>query len=215
MAKYSKKEFAGLCKQATNYLSVQIKRGKVIVENDEIDDQHPINKSYLEKIYGRLDFVPKSTANTPVKPETPNPSTSQHLTDDEIKKALELCGGMDYPTLERIYKFLQGEKLKSDIEKNKIDLEKKRGEVIPVGPVENLVFQYKQYVLTQMKIGFEKSLIEIGHKYSITSEDLAAYRGNNTKILNDAIAAASDTFVMDFEKNLSSFSIRKNVGEHG
>ena len=122
---------------------------------------------------------------------------------------------MDYPTLERLYKYLQGEKLKGDIEKNKIDIEKKRGEVIPVSPIESLVYQALQYVLTQMKIAYEKSLIEIAHKYEIPAEDIAAYRGNNITLLNNAVASANSLFIGDLGKNLSAFTVKKSIGEHG
>ena len=218
MARHSKKEFAQLCKQETKYLSVQISRGKVYVENDEIDDKHPTNKAYLEKIYGRMDFVPK---DQPEQQKKHSPSTDavtsklSDLSDDDIKAALENTKGMDYPTLERLYKYLQGEKLKGDIEKNKIDIEKKRGEVIPVSPIESLVYQALQYVLTQMKIAYEKSLIEIAHKYEIPAEDIAAYRGNNITLLNNAVASANSLFIGDLGKNLSAFTVKKSIGEHG
>lgn len=228
MAKYSKKEFADLCGVGTNYLSVVIGRHKVVVDADgQIDTANDKNRLYLEKIYGRMDLVPPKgvVAATTVAPNEgtaksiPLPvlpaGNKKDLTDEELKDALAACGGMTYEQLERVYKFLQGEKLKSDIEKNRIEIQKKRGEVVPVSPIEQLVFQFKQHTLTQQKIAYQAFLNEIGHKYSITAEDMGYYKGFFIKQLNISVAEASESFTMQLEATLKEFSVRKRVGEHG
>lgn len=219
MALYTKKEFAELCKQATNYLSVNIKRGKVICVDDKIDSENLTNKLYLEKIYGRMDFVPGLPVKPTVQPQLPifSPKGADKdedpLSDEDMEKIKALYGGMDYPTLEKIYKYRQGEKLKSDIEKNGIEVQKKKGELIPAAPIVDIVFQLKQYWITHSKIAFEKALMEIGHKYELTSEDLAYFRGNNTKLINDAMVASSQEFKNNLDGILFQYSTKRGVGE--
>ena len=229
MAKYSKKEFAELCKFGTNRLSVEISRRKVVVDADgTIDSANDKNKLFLEKIYGRMDLVPgkggaiqlpPANAVAPAGNVIPLPPSAtgnkKELTDEELKDALAMCGGMTYEQLEKVYKYLQGEKLKSDIAKNNIELQKRRGEVVPVSPIESLVFQFKQHTLTQQKITYQGFLNEIAHKYSITAEDMAYYKGYFIKQLNISVSEASENFKANLEATLKELAIRKRVGEHG
>jgi hypothetical protein len=112
-------------------------------------------------------------------------------------------------------KALDIDKITEEIKLLRIKHEKAIGEVIPVAPMEPLVYQYQQYILTQNRIAFEKFLILIGHKNDISGEDMADYRGKYIVLLNNAISEANSLFRGDLGKHLSEFTVKKSIGEHG
>lgn len=218
MALYTKKEFAALCKQATNYLSVQIGRHKVIVENDKINSENLTNKLYLEKIYGRMDFVPTEAAK-PVKsqqiPLIPPSDPDNPLTPQEAAKIAELYGNMEYVTLEKIYKFRQGEKLKSEIEKNGIDIQKKKGEVIPSELIAPVFVQHNQSFLTAFKNASEQILTEYGQIKKFTAEEMAFMRGRLTVAINEGMRSAEELTSKSISNIVKDFAAKRGVGERG
>lgn len=217
MALLSKKEFAQLCMWETKQLSVYIGRGQVVVRGDKmIDTNEDKNVAFLEK-YGYSKAVLATPAEPkPEKAKEPPRQAPQLVTvdlGDGEQSTIDLSNIPSYQDSERLLKYLDTEKRQKEIEKLQLDIEKKQGEVIPVAPIEQLVFQFKQYTLTQGKIAYEKFLTEIGHKYSITPDDLAYYRGFFIKQLNTATTEATEAFNRDMDIVLNEFSVKKGVGE--
>lgn len=207
MPLYSKKDFAALVGIEPKHVSTMKARGKIVYADDPkfIDSADPINKVFIEERAlvmakeGKTVQMPKAgMPAVPGKTDKKEPADKDDIYRFEIKRKENEVAIQNL-----------------EIAKRRIDIEKKQGDVIPVAPIAGLVFQFKQYMLTFMSSAFERALIELGHKYTITSEDIAHYRGVNKKLLNDAVATASSTFVGDFNKNLSEFSSLKGVGEHG
>jgi hypothetical protein len=232
MAEYSREEFAKLCGQTKSYQAVYIKRGKIKVQEkvtatgtvEVIDSNDAANTLYLEKIYGRMDLVPGAAlkpANSIVIPlvapvgagGNSGAGGADGLSDEEIKKALEHCGGMNYQELEKVYKYLQGEKLKSDIEKNKIDIQKKKGEVIPAELISPLFVQHSQSFLQAFKNVAENILTEYALIKKFTVPEIADMRGRMIIAINKGMTDADALTASSVSGIVKEFAQKRGVGE--
>ncbi len=223
MAIYTKKEFAELCKQGTNYLSVQIKRGKLILSADgKIDTADSINKSYLEKIYGRMDFVPdpkkEAVRLSSIKTEKPEPPSDEEGESDEevaIDSLLnsENRSNLSYPELERIYKYLQGKKIEKDIEKNQLDIEKKKGVVVPSELIKPVFLQHNQFILTEFKNTADEIIRRIAKKKDLNVNEMAEIRGEMVQCINEAVNKAIAASTKNIVNIITDFSDKRGVGE--
>jgi len=223
MALYDKKEFAELCKVNTRYLSVQISRGKVILDkHDKIDTENSVNKFYVEKIYGRMDLVPKKpfTAAKPAKPIAKVLSDEEDQEDDEdVELTMEDLladpnrKNLDYPELERIYKFLQGKKIEKDIEKNQLEIEKKKGIVVPSELIKPVFLQHNQFIVTEFKNAADEVIRIISKKKSLSVNEQAEIRGELVKTINESINKATLASIKNVTNLITDFSDKRGVGE--
>lgn len=231
MAYLTKKEFAEQTVGTTRQLAVYIKRGKVVVRKDDlIDTNNATNKAFIAK-YGigpvGKGGIPKY--DEPVVEITDDPDNTHTVTlGDLIEKVKRESAAEDAEIMEeegerllpvqlsqKKYQHYLADKTKKAAALDDLKIQKLKGEVIPVGPVETLVFQFKQYSLTQMKIALEKILGEFAHKYKVSPEDLAYYRGLGVKALNEATRQATDDFVKGFDIKLNEYTSKRARGERG
>jgi hypothetical protein len=220
MALLTKKEFAGLCGQSTKWLASYLGRGKAVAgESGMLDTDNPLNKAFLEKhgkVVATVENKPKpERVNLPPMPVGAVPDYPDEDYTGDDAGALSLFDGK-IPALhvsERKLKHLDTVKRAKEIARLELDIEKKRGEVVPVDPIEVLVFKYKQTILTQMKLCYEAFLNEISHKYTIAGDDMAQYRNYFITHLNSSVVAADDNFLKELDVTLNEFSVKKGIGE--
>jgi hypothetical protein len=229
MAILTKKSFANQCEIETKYLSVDISRGKVVVNADGmIDTTEPKNQIYIQKkLMGKE--PPQLSSPEPTKPKIEKisvprgnvapqqPKASMQLpegiTEGEVNTALQMIEGMDYQQLEMLYKYLQGEKLKTDIEKNKIEIEKKMGVVVPSEPLIPIVKQHNHFILQEQKNADEELLLAMAHKYDIAPSDTAYLRGEWIRLRNDAVTKATNLTVKAIVDVINDYSEKRGVGQ--
>jgi hypothetical protein len=219
MAILTKKSFATLCEIETKYLSVDISRGKVVVNDDGmIDTTEPKNQIYIQKkLMGR---EPKEIIEKPIAPKLKVPKEGKPVEQKlplpdgiDVEDAKQMIEGMDYSQLEMLYKFLQSEKLKTDIEKNNIDIAKKRGEVVPSEPLIPIVKQHNQSILQEQKNADEEMLLAMTHRYDIAPVDTAWLRGEWIRLRNDAVTKATDRTIKAIGDMVYDYSEKRGVGE--
>jgi hypothetical protein len=206
MALLSRKEFEAMCGLKGKHFSTYKNRGKIVVlENGMIDTADALNASFIQKTATHISQLPPEPI-TEAKP-------FQLTLPDGAGTTVDLTRIPAYSTSETLLKYLDTQKREEEIKKLRLDLEKKRGEVVPVEPLDHLIFRFKQYILTQQKITNEAFLNEVTHKYTVTPEDMAYFRGFFIKGLNAAITEATEAFLRDLDTVLSEFSVKKSVGE--
>lgn len=207
MPLYNKKGFSSLTGINNKDISIYKRRQKIvytIIEGKEmIDSDDPINQAFIEE---RTIAMAKKGKPVQAKIDAPIAGNRQEKKEGEP-------GGSNIYDLVEEKKALDVEIAKREIIKRDMDIEKKRGEVIPVSPIENIVFKYKQYLITQQKIAYEAFLNEIGQKYAMVGEDIAYYRGRFIKGINNSFTTADTDFTNNLELILQDFSIKRGVGE--
>lgn len=229
MAIITKKSFANQCEIETKYLSVDISRGKVIVNEDGmIDTTNPKNQIYIQKklmgkepnlisapelIKPKAEKVVVPRGNVAPTPPKASMQLPDGMTEGEVSTALQMIEGMDYQQLEMLYKYLQGEKLKTDIEKNKIEIEKKMGVVVPSEPLIPIVKQHNHFILQEQKNADEELLLAMAHKYDIAPSDTAYLRGEWIRLRNDAVTKATNLTVKAIGDVINDYSEKRGVGQ--
>ncbi len=212
MALLSKREFAASTGQNTKTLATYIGRKKVIVnKKGQIDTNNEVNKTFIAmKAWRKMDKSMPADAAAAIENESPAinlPKIRSKKTDSD--EDYELIP--DIITSEKRYKHALAQKTEAQHELDLLKIEKLKGDVIPSGPIEQIVYQRQKYWVDHAKIAFEKALMEISHKYELTSEDMAYYRGQNTKLINDAVLSSAMEFSNNLTNIISEFTVKKGV----
>lgn len=212
MALHSKKQFADLCGIATNNLSVQIARGKVIVVNDLIDDTLEKNKSFFEKRASKKPANSNQSASIEI-------NTSKITTESIVKPPQNLneliapSENQSYTESERQLKYLDTLKRAAEIEKLSLDVAKKKGEVIPSELVKPVFLQHNQSIITEFKNVTDEVIRMFAKKKSLSVNEVAEITGELTSCINNAMNKATTATVNAIDSIVNDFAEKKGVGE--
>jgi hypothetical protein len=200
MALLTKAKFASLANMASRKLAIYIQRRKVVVDADSgmIDPADQTNVAFLEKHGG---------VNREVRIK-PSVSIEDDAIDESDPETAE-DGLMSLSESQREYQHWKAVKQQTLAELDKLKILKLKGDVIPTEPIEGLIFHFKQAVLTQNKITLQAFLSEIGHKYDITPDDMAHYKGYYVNLLNRSAEEANQTFIDGLGSVLAEYSVKK------
>lgn len=194
-----KKEFSKLCGKPVNKLWTYIDRGKIILLGDgKLDTNDPRNKAFLEKWAARTDI--KTEIQTPTVIESKIPEQSE---------------GQSYTESERQLKYLDTIKRQKEIEKLEIEIQKKKGEVVPSELIKPVFLQHNQSIITEFKNATDEIIRIFSKKRSLTVEEVAEIKGETTETINNAINKATFSTIKAVESIVSEHQDKKNVGEHG
>jgi len=195
MALYTRIEFCQKCNLTSGNLSNYIKRGQVVINDATqlIDDKQPTNILFVNRRIG------KGTANAPApepatltpkkrstrsrkkaKPKKKKIATNRDdFEEDEMSEEIEAEDDIAKSIIESEVKLKKFKAHNAELDNllKQQELDKKLGKVIPSEPIIPVIKQHNMAILTAMKNAFEAILAEICHKYEISSEDMAAYRG--------------------------------------
>lgn len=211
MALHTKKQFCELCKFAPRELSVYKKRGKVIIENDFIDDTNPINQEFIFKRQQQLE---KSNQVSPVVPElkviqSPPPQ-------NKIKKTIsvgDLETQLSWKELDSAKKSLDIEKITEEIEILKVKKDKLHGAVIPTEIVKIIFGQQFKSITAAFHNGADNYLVELAKLKDLNREEMAIIRGKLIEIINKAVNDSVDESKKMIKNIVSEYSEKKDVGE--
>lgn len=213
MALHLKADFAKLCGLTTGNLTNYIKRGKVLMSGDYVDDSVPINKDFLEKRKGSVPPpAPKLHMIRPDPGPVEIPNTGED--DDDSGFGEDGEGESGYLLDRKLLKKKIG-KLEVDTRLQELKEEKMRGELIPVDLVKNLFRTHTQSIVTSMKDGIDELLINFSVEARLRGDQVAGLRGKIVGILNNGV----DKSVVITQKNMRSIvnqvKVKRDVGEHG
>jgi hypothetical protein len=207
MAFITKTEFAELCGVELNALSVYIKRNKVVVVDNLIDPENPINKVYKDK--QALNKQKKNPDVLAVDTQQAAPAAKNAAP----AHAVELDGANGFQ-LNNIKTIQQIEKLKEEIEKLRIGNAKLQGEVIPTELATTATIQLAKELGTAHKNWAENFLLRIAQRYKLKNEDVAAERGEMIKCINSATDGGIETAVKNLDTIVNDYAIKRAIGEH-
>ena len=191
MSKHSKKEFADLCGIKTKVLSVYIGRAQVIVDDDgQIDDTNAVNGLFLAN---RKKSVRKEPRVKKEKQEK-HPSALSEKIDSKLN--LDIV------------------KRQNEIDLQTIEIQKKRGELVPVEGIRSLLIVHSEAIKTAYIDGSESLLLRISQRKQLTNSESVELRKELAEIVNKAI----DESISASKKTLLSvtqdFMRKRGVGQH-
>lgn len=190
-----------MCGMESNALSVYINpsRGQVIVnEANYIDTDDPVNDMFLKKRIAKGKAQPMTLSSPAFIPK----SSFKGLEDIP-----------SYEESEQRTKYFDSLKREKEVEKLKIEIEKKRGEVIPSELIKPVFTQHNTSLLTTFKNATDHILIEFAKIKDMNPQEIAQMRGIMTGAINEGIMAANASTEKQLENIISEYSEKRGVGE--
>lgn len=226
MALISKREFAASMgmdydlQSVRSGISMNIKRGKIVETDGDIDDSHPMNVTYFLKhkkdvAEQKEEVKPKSVVNKEVKAEKKKvvEKNQWHEPPETKQKKSQDKNTTDLYNLEVQVKKA---KIEKDIsEKRMMDLreQKLRGELVPVELVTQLFASFSKSVFSVQKNTSEKIIANIARRFKFTEEQLAEIRGDLVLELNSGAQSTIDATKKELKPIVKSFSEKRGIGQ--
>lgn len=211
MAFLSKREFASVCSITTKDLAVYIRRTKIIVKNDQIDTNDPVNAAFLEK-------KKRSPGETIASGTNSSTNVSKPETTDFIPESTPLenvvpSAGQSLKESERQLKYYDTVKRRKEIEKLSIEIQKKRGEVIPSELVKPVFVQHNQSILSEFKNAADEVVLIFSKKRSLSVNEIAEVKGELVDCINSAIAKAIVASLKSVDSIVQEHTLKRGVGQ--
>lgn len=194
------KDFAELCDMPVKNIYTYIHRGQVVLgKNDEVDPDLPQNKTFLLK---RKSKQPKQPAKEKVK---------VLASDDDENDDSEETMPLDKST--ELLQYRKALKAGLEIAKLELDIQKKRGEVIPSELIPPVILQHNQSIITAMKNEFDEWLRNHAKKYDLGTNEIAEIRTQAVGWINNGMTKATAMSVRAVENIVRDYQEKRGVGE--
>lgn len=200
MPLYTKKQFAETCSVSEQYVNEYIKRGKIVIDGELIDDSILPNSTFIRK---------RLQKNSEPSPKEKINNSEQSQPETKIGRRVVSSDSSDYP-LSPI-DVLKGKNLEIRNRLLEEKINKILGESIPLAEAQ----QAGQTSFKNCAIAFrnilEKRLTRWSKKF--TPEEMAKERSETLRELNQAINNAVDESKKSIAEIISISSNKKEVGE--
>ena len=203
MAVYNLKEFAALCKMTTGNLSNIIKRGKVIVKNNTIDDSIADNRDFLQKRKDYPDKELKVEKVLTVEKVIKTPNSSSKDSEGEINNY----------QLDRKLKAQDLKKREAETRLLNLKEEKIRGEHIPTELVRSLIIHLSQSFVTGFKNGLEDFITVVAKAKGMNVNEIAEARGELTRVINNTVNKSVESAKKSVDSIVSEYAEKRSAGE--
>lgn len=196
MSLHTKSQFAKLTGKKAAHVTMNVKRGKIILSGDYIDDTIPQNKNLMNRwIKQTQKKIQKGLESTEIKTEAP-----KGIEEPKIQHENSFEGGLD-----AIKKQAEIDFKKAQIEKTNLQNQKLRGEAIPTDMVKNTVSVLGHSFQSSYKNGAEALIMDFCHKMKASAKVQAEMKGKLIKLINksheNAITEAKKTIESIVDQN--------------
>lgn len=214
MAKYKQIEFAELCGIKRGQVSVYVGRGKLIVEDELLDENNPINRAFIEKCQIKQISKNPSASNSSQPAVSITESKAVSRTGKKDKIGRKSGGDSSYAQLLKEMNELKNEKLLEEIELLKKRNMKMDGESIPTAAVISVIsFFGKSYTDGTLQL-MDNFLNQVSARKSLTASEHAEFRGIIIKGINEVATRTNKESKKNISNIIKEVSISRGVGEH-
>lgn len=190
MAFLKKSEYAKLCGLTTSNITTYVKRGKVIMSGDLIDDADPNNKSFLEyrNSINAEKAPPVTLARAGVTESTDNITT----TPPEKKKpnTRSTSETVEQQSLFKVQKRAATDKLHIETKLKTLEYNRKLAKLIPTELMSSIIQELGKSFISTYRDGADQFLTQISHKKKLKVKEQAELKGELIDIINDAHSKA-------------------------
>jgi len=212
---YSRKEFGKQCGVTAAYISVNIKRKKIVLDKaGNVDTGNEVNQFFMEtRVAVNEGTAPKlkpgNKKKTKAKPKSSkeSPVIEMHE-EDNIQSA-----GTNKYNLDVIAKELEIEKKTEEIELLKIRKEKAKGEVIPTDLVLSVFAQHFKSITNAFYQAADNLAVEMAKEAGKGREMVIKIRGKLVKEVNSAVETSQKESKKELKHIVSEYSMTRGVGE--
>lgn len=225
MALLTAKEIAQRIGMAPKQIYTYRDRGKLVVgERGLYDTAHPTNAAFLSKYVSK--FETKQEIQSILDENTddgdePQPAKQPAAKKKKDKKEDDTTE--DDPTKGFSLRLLTAELLKKErsaeqaqllLQKTQLELDKKRGEVVPSAAVTPLFQSHNRNIIFEFKNFTDELLRQLASAHDINLEEQAKWRKYLTDGINKAISKSVDSTIAQLDDIISEFAVKRGVGEH-
>jgi hypothetical protein len=218
MALHTKKDFAKIAGVELKDLYIYIKRGKVSLTGDYINDTDDVNNLFLERRKSK-EKTPSAQKESKIKPAKPIISNSEieDGLNNENNKEEELekdRSKWSLTQLEKEKKLADLIKVEADTVHRQLQIDKITGSSIPTDLVKGIISVLSKSFISHFKDGGESLIISISKTKGLTGKETAELRGEFIKIINIASNKSVSHARKDMKVISDNYSEKREVGEH-
>ena len=226
MALLTAKEIAQRIGMAPKQVYTYRERGKLVVgERGLYDTAHPTNAAFLGKYVTKFETKQEiqSILDESTDDEDDEPQTAKQPATKKKKSKKEDDKEEDDPTKGFSLRLLTAELLKKErsaeqaqllLQKTQLELDKKRGEVVPSAAVTPLFQAHNRNIIFEFKNFTDELLRQIASSHDINLEEQAKWRKFLTDGINRALSKSVDNTIAQLDDIISEFAVKRGVGEH-
>jgi hypothetical protein len=213
MALYTRKDWGLMCGLSAGNLSNYIKRGKVLLTGELIDDSKPENEDFLKKFTEKKEEKYKDLGiNTgEISNEAPKSTKKEPVQRSKTTNEGEGEGGF---SLDRRLKAQELKKKEAETRLLNLKEEKIRGEHIPTELVRSIIIQQSQSFITAFKNGVEDFITIVAKAKGMNVNEVAEARGELTKVINLTANKAVEVAKKGIDNIVGEYAVKRDVGEH-
>jgi hypothetical protein len=233
MAFYLRSQFAELCGVSKAEVSMNIKRGKIILSGDYVDDSIRSNAEFIEKWQIKRglkivsakepepvavlkptsepipEAVPAPLPNRIPKIEPPKPRPAPKSPNIQPPNEFMYAGNQ----LDAQIKSVELERKLEDLEIAKLKRQKMAGESMPTDLVKNTISVYSRSVSRSFNNAADNLLVEFQTMADISREQVSVMRGKLNAIVNKAINDAYENAIDMVDNIVDEYSETRGKGE--
>jgi hypothetical protein len=233
MAFYLRSQFAELCGLSKAEVSMNIKRGKIILSGDYVDDSIRSNAEFIEKWQIKRglkivsakepepvavlkstsepipDAVPAPLPNRIPKIEPPKPRPAPKSPNIQPPNEFMYAGNQ----IDAQIKTVELERKLEDLEIAKLKRQKMAGESMPTDLVKNTISVYSRSVSRSFNNAADNLLVEFQTMADISREQVSLMRGKLNAIVNKAINDAYENAIDMVDNIVDEYSETRGKGE--
>lgn len=196
---YKRAELAKLLGVSNAHISMAVKRGKLILNDEKkIDDSEPVNADWItaqmESKLGKFPEMQEKFEKADVSNKSKGAIRSKHELELEQKK-------------------LDIEKRKEEIKKLRIQREKLEAKVIPADLVRDIFRRNGKAITSAFSQELEKYLTILSDKVDISSKQLAEMREQIVTSTNKAISEGVEQSIVEVKDLVDEYSETRGKGE--
>jgi hypothetical protein len=213
MALHTRKDWGLMCGLSAGNLSNYIKRGKVILTGELIDDSKPENIDFLQKFSGRKQEKSNESEQKPreISEDNKNSTKKEIIQRQKPTNEAEVEGGY---SLDRKLKAQELKKKEAETRLLNLKEEKIRGEHIPTELVRSIVILQSQSFVTAFKNGLEDFITIVAKAKGMNVNEVAEARGELIRVINLTANKAVEQAKKGIDNIVGEYAVKREVGEH-
>lgn len=212
MALYKKSQLAELLGKKTAWVSTYVRRGKLTMRGDWIDDTIEENSRFIEKwLAKKVETDNDLSLNIP---KTPKPEQKKYPDPEVPLERVNNIPPQELPnfnSLERIKDATEIRRKESVIALNELRARKMRGELLPADIVMNLFIMLAQQFQSNYKNGANHMIMEISHKAKLPAEVTSEMRTLLTSTINNSHKSAVSQTKKQLETLIADLTEQSNA----
>ena len=224
MALLTAKEIAQRIGMAPKQVYTYRTRGVLVVgERGLYDTAHPTNAAFLNKYITKFEtkqeiqsILDESTDDDDEPQVAKQPATKKKKDKKEDNKEEDPTEGfaLRLLTADLLRKERSAEQAALLLQKTQLELDKKRGEVVPSAAVTPLFQSHNRNIIFEFKNFTDELLRQLASSHDINLEEQAKWRKFLTDGINRALSKSVDSTIAQLDDIISEFSVKRGVGEH-